>query len=156
MNNFARLLKAHLVFHLLNDLLQAADDASLLLDSAPWDPQVLLEIVVFILEPLDLINESEIVLLQSLEQLYNLRVAVSSLLIEDFLLEFLILLSEHFHVVLEKIDIFTHPCDLLLVLLDTTIMLLTLSVHLLLKGIILGRGQVGLGQRIRTILVIVG
>jgi hypothetical protein len=108
------------------------------------------------LEPLDLINESEIVLLQSLEQLYNLRVAVSSLLIEDFLLEFLILLSEHFHVVLEKIDIFTHPCDLFLVLLDTAIMLLTLSVHLLLKGIVLSRGQVGLGQRIRTILVIVG
>lgn len=156
MNNFARLLKAHLVFHLLNDLLQAADDASLLLDSVPRDPQVLLEIVVFILEPLDLINESEVVLLQSLEQLYNLRVAVSSLLIEDFLLEFLILLSEHFHVVLEKIDIFTHSCDLLLVLLDTTIMLLTLSVHLLLKGIVLSRGQVGLGQRIRTILVIVG
>ena len=150
------MLKAHLVFHLLNDLLQAADDASLLLDSVPRDPQVLLEIVVFILEPLDLINESEIVLLQSLEQLYNLRVAVSSLLIEDFLLEFLILLSEHFHVVLEKIDIFTHSCDLLLVLLDTTIMLLTLSVHLLLKGIVLSRGQVGLGQRIRTILVIVG
>jgi len=53
-------------------------------------------------------------------------------LIDDLLLQLLVLLSEHIHVVLEKIDVLSHALHLLLVLLNSLSVVQSLTVHLLL------------------------
>ena len=129
--------------------MQATDDPTLLLHSVSADTQILLQTAIFILQPLDLIRESEVVLLESLKQLHDLRVIdLLGVLVEDLLLQLLVLLPQHLHVVLEQVDVLSHALHLLLVLIDSLLVLKSFSVHLPrdLVGIwLLIGGQVRLG-----------
>ena len=129
--------------------MQAVDNPTLLLHSVSTDTQILLQTAVFILQPLDFIGESEVVLLEPLKQLHDLRVIdLLGVLVEDLLLQLLVLLPQHLHVVLEQVDVLSHALHLLLVLIDSLLVLKSLSVHLprdLVAIWLLIGGQVRLG-----------
>jgi hypothetical protein len=106
-----------------------------------------LQAPILLLQPLDFISESQVVLLEPLEQLHDLRVSqLLSILVDDLLLQLLILLSQHIHVVFEQIDVLSHTLHLLLVLLYPFSMVLSFTIHLLLyvSGLLV-RGKVRLG-----------
>jgi hypothetical protein len=92
-----------------------------------------LQTAILLLQPLDFISESQVVLLEPLEQLHDLRVSeLLGVLIDDLLLQLLVLLPEHIHVVLEQIDVLSHALHLLLVLLNSLSVVQCLTVHQLL------------------------
>jgi hypothetical protein len=92
-----------------------------------------LQTAILLLQPLDFISESQVVLLEPLEQLHDLRVSeLLGVLIDDLLLQLLVLLPEHIHVVLEQIDVLSHALHLLLVLLNPLSVVQSFTVHLLL------------------------
>ena len=93
-----------------------------------------MQTAILLLQPLDFISESQVVLLEALEQLHDLRVSeLLGVLIDDLLLQLLVLLPEHIHVVLEQIDVLSHKLHLLFVLLDPLRMVKALTINLLLN-----------------------
>ena len=111
--------------------MQAVDNPTLLLHSVSANTQILLQTTIFILQSLDFIGESEVILFESLKQLHDLRVIdLLGVLVEDLLLQLLVLLPQHLHVVLEQVDVLSHALHLLLVLIDSLLVLKSLSVHL--------------------------
>ena len=111
------------------------NDATLLLYSLPAHSQILLQTPILFLQPFDLIGESDVIFLESLEQLDDLRVGefLRVALVDDLLLQLLVLLPQHIHVVLEQIDVLSHALHLLFVLLDPLRMVKALTIDLLLK-----------------------
>lgn len=152
----------HLHFHRLYDLLQTAYDPGLLLGGVPGDPEVPLQAEVVVLEPPDLLRQPQVVLLEPLEQLHNLRVLLRDILrggviMVDFKLELLVLLSKDLHTILEKVYVLTHTLHLLLVLVDAFRVLKTLPLHLFKQRVVVRElllllmgGEMGLGEGVRT------
>lgn len=95
-----------------------------------------LEVVVLVL--LDLLYQALVVLLKSVYQLYDLGAWILFVLVVVYLaLELVILVTEDPHVVLEKVDVLSHALHLLLVLLDLSLVVHTLSLELPFEGLVL-------------------
>jgi hypothetical protein len=91
---------------------------------------------IFLLQPFDFLSEPQVILLEALEQLDNLWVSdLLWVLVDDLLLQLLVLLPQHVHVVLEQVDVLSHTLHLLLVLLDSLRMIESFTVYLLLEGV---------------------
>ena len=117
----------------INDLLKALNQSQLLLNGVFLLRNLINELLVFFLQPLQFLCQLLIVLLQTIEQslylnaLIRLRLRLSDLQLR---LELFILFFESFHVFLEKINIFSHFDNLPLILVHSLPMLLLVSLNL--------------------------